>query len=159
MAAAAKPIPDGFHTITPHLIVRDAGRAIEFYKTAFGAEEVMRMPGPDGKSVMHAELRIGNSILMMCEEMAEQCKSPATLKGTPVTLHLYVQDADKAFERAVKAGARVTMPVMDAFWGDRYGKLADPFGHEWSIATHKHDLTPEQIQKGAEAFFSSGACS
>lgn len=150
-----KPIPEGFHTMTPHLIVRDAAKAIEFYKKAFGAEEIMRMPGPDGKTVMHAELKIGDSMMMLCEEFPqmERWVAPQSLKGTTVAICLYVENADKAFQRAVDAGATVSMPMMDAFWGDRYGKVTDPFGHEWEMATHKQDLTPEQIGKGAEAFF------
>jgi uncharacterized glyoxalase superfamily protein PhnB len=161
MTAEAKPVPEGFHTITPHLCVRNAGEAIEFYKKAFGAEEIFRMPGPDGHGVMHAEVKIGNSHLMMCDEMPqmEHWVSPAKLNGTAVCLHLYVEDVDRAFQRAVDAGATPSMPVMDAFWGDRYGKVTDPFGHEWSIATHQQDLTPEEIAKGAEEFFANlGAC-
>ena len=152
---AVKPIPDGFRTITPHLIVNDAGKAIEFYKKAFGAEEIMRMPGPDGKSVMHAEVKIGDSRLMLASEMpGGGCgASPTTLKGTPVTIHLYVENADSSFKRATDAGATVSMPLTDMFWGDRYGQIKDPFGHSWSIATHKQDLTPDQIAKNAAACF------
>jgi uncharacterized glyoxalase superfamily protein PhnB len=155
MAGNAKPIPEGFYTLTPHLVVRDAARAIDFYKRAFGAEEVLCLPGPGGQGVMHCELQIGNSRLMLCDEMPgmEQWISPESLKGTTVGLHLYVEDVDAAFDRAVGAGAKVTMPLMDTFWGDRYGKVSDPFGHQWSLATHKQDLTPEEIQKGAETFF------
>lgn len=156
MAGKVKPIPDGFHTITAHLIVGGAGRAIDFYKTAFGAEELFRMPGPDGESVMHGEIKIGDSIVMICDEFPEMCRGPKTIGGSPVTLHLYVADADASFNRAVKAGCEVTMPLQDMFWGDRYGKLRDPFGHEWSIATHKEDLTPEQIGERAAAAF--GGC-
>ncbi len=117
------------------------------------------MPGPDGKSVMHAELKIGDSMLMLCDEMPPAQRSPASLNGTTICMHLYVEDVDKLFQQAIAAGANVAMPVMDAFWGDRYGKLTDPFGHEWSIATHTQDLTLEEIQKGAEAFFSQmGGC-
>jgi len=154
-AGKVKPIPEGFHSVTPHLVVRDAGKAIEFYKKAFGAEEIARMPGPDGKTVMHAELKIGNSMLMMCDEYPgmERWVSPAALKGTTVALAIYVEDCDKAFKRAVDAGAKVSMPLMDAFWGDRYGKVTDPFGHEWEISTHKQDLTPKQVEEGAKAFF------
>ncbi len=150
------PIPEGYHTITPHLVIRNAGEAIEFYKEAFGAEEICRMPGPDGKTIMHAEIKIGNSMLMMADEMPQPGghKSPQTLNGTTVNLCLYVEDCDKVFYRAVEAGASPIMPPADMFWGDRYGKVADPFGHEWAIATHKQDLTPEEIGKGAEAFFS-----
>ncbi|MBI4565605.1 MAG: VOC family protein [Planctomycetes bacterium] len=152
MATNVKPIPEGFHTLTPGIIVKDGARAIDFYKKAFGAEERFRMTGPDGKSIVHAELRIGDSILMLGEEnLAWGARSPQSLSGTPCSLHLYVEDADAAFKRAVDAGAHVKMPVENAFWGDRYGKLVDPFGHEWSVATHKEDLTPEEIsQRGQE---------
>ncbi len=149
-----RAIPEGYHTVTPHLVVRGAERAMEFYKKAFGAEERGRMLGPGGLLV-HAELRIGDSVIMLCDEFPgmERWLAPESLKGTTTALHLYVQDADVAFERAVAAGAKVSMPLMDAFWGDRYGKLTDPFGHEWSIATHKHDYTPKEVRKNAEAFF------
>lgn len=161
MAGQVKPVPEGFHTVTPHLIVRNAGAAIEFYKQAFGAEELFRMPGMDGKSVMHAELRIGDSTIMLCDEFPEMgAKSPEALGGSPVTVHLYVTDADKAFSQAVEAGATATMPLQDMFWGDRYGKVSDPYGHQWSIATHIADLTPEEIGQRAAAAFSEhgGEC-
>lgn len=161
MAANVKAIPDGYHTITPHLVIRNAAKAIEFYKKAFGAEEIARMPGPDGKSVMHAELSIGNSKFMIGDESPHMQRwvSPDSLKGTTLALHLYVEDVDKVVDRAVKAGATVSMPVMDAFWGDRYGRVTDPFGHEWGVATHKKDLTPDEITKGAHEFFKSmGSC-
>lgn len=151
------PIPEGFGTVTPHLVVRGAAKAIEFYKAAFGAEELFSMPGPGG-AVMHAEMTIGNSRIMICDEFPEMCRSPQTLGGSPVTLHVFVPDVDAAVNRAVKAGAKVTMPVSDMFWGDRYGKVCDPFGHEWSVATHVKDLTPEEIMAGAAAAF-SGNCS
>jgi uncharacterized glyoxalase superfamily protein PhnB len=156
----AKPIPDGFNSVSAHLIVRNCAKAIEFYKKAFGAEEICSMPTPDGK-IMHAELKFGNSTVMMCEEMPEMgATSPQALNGTAVTIHLYVEDADKMYTRAVGAGATATMPIMDAFWGDRYGKLTDPFGHHWSVATHKKDMTPEQIGQAAAEFFSGqgGKC-
>jgi uncharacterized glyoxalase superfamily protein PhnB len=156
MAKAAKPIPQGYHTITPHLVVRGAAEAIEFYKRAFGAEELDRSPGPDGKRLMHAEVRIGSSRLLLVDEYPEYgSKSPQALGGSAVTIHLYVEDVDGLFDRAVKAGCTVEMPLMDAFWGDRFGQLVDPFGHKWSLATHKEDLTPEEMAKRAEAFFSS----
>ena len=157
MAASVSPVPEGFTTLTPHIAVRGASKAIEFYKKAFGAEEMCRMPGPDGETVMHAELQIGNARLMLGEEMpqSDYFTSPAKLSGTTLALHLYVEDVDKAFQRATDAGATVTMPVMDAFWGDRYGKVTDPFGHEWSLATHMKDLTPEEMQAGAEEFFAN----
>ena len=154
MPAKVKPIPEGYATVTPYLVVRGAERAIEFYKKAFGAEERARMPGPGGLLV-HAEVKIGNSIVMLCDEMPgmERWVSPESLNGTTAALHLYVTDVDAAFQRAVGAGATVSMPLMDAFWGDRYGKLTDPFGHEWSLATHQHDYTAEEIEKNAESFF------
>jgi uncharacterized glyoxalase superfamily protein PhnB len=137
------------------MVLRDAAKAIEFYKKAFGAEELCRMPGPDGQSVMHAEIKIGDSIVMICSEMPGmgKSKSPESLDGTCMGLLIYVEDVDKAIQRAIDAGATATMPVMDMFWGDRYGKVTDPFGHDWSIATHKQDLTPEEVAKGAEEFF------
>jgi PhnB protein len=147
----AKPIPDGYHSITPYMTVRDAARAIEFYKKAFGATEKGVMKGPDGK-VMHAELVIGDSIIMLGDEMPEYGSlSPLSTGGAGMGLHIYLEDVDTAFDRAVKAGATVEMPVADMFWGDRYGKLADPFGHKWSIGTHKADLTEEEMEKGMKA--------
>ena len=150
MAQQVKRIPEGFHTITPHLIVRNAAQAIEFYKQAFGAEELHRTSSPDGKALMHAALRIGNSNLFLCDEFPQMgAKAPQTLGGSPVTLTLYVQDADKAFNQAVKAGAEVVMPLKDQFWGDRYGVLKDPYGHSWSIASHIEDVPPAELQKRA----------
>jgi len=156
-----KRIPEGFHTITPHLVVRGANEAIEFYKKAFGAEEIMRMPGPDGRTVMHAEIRIGNSVLMIVDEMPmmDRWVSPDRLNGTTIALSIYTEDADALFQRAVDAGGTETMKPMDAFWGDRYSKVTDPFGHEWEICSHMEDLTPEQIGKRAQEFFSNfGEC-
>lgn len=156
-----KRIPEGFHTITPHLVVRGAGEAIEFYKKAFGAEEIMRMPGPDGKTVMHAEIKIGNSVLMIVDEMPmmERWVSPDRLNGTTIALSIYTEDADALYQRAVDAGGTETMKPMDAFWGDRYSKVTDPFGHEWEICSHMEDLTPEQIGRRAQEFFSQmGEC-
>jgi uncharacterized glyoxalase superfamily protein PhnB len=149
---AAKPIPDGYHTLTPCLRVRDGAKAIEFYKQAFGAVETFRMPGPGG-AIMHAEIRIGDSILMLSDEFKQwNALSPQSLGGTGSSVHIYVNDADAAFARATAAGATVTMPLQDMFWGDRFGKLVDPFGHEWSIATHTEDLSPDEIeQRGKEA--------
>jgi PhnB protein len=145
-----KPIPDGYHTLTPFLTVRDAVRAIEFYKQAFGAVERGVMKGPDGK-VMHAELKIGDSIIMLSDEFPEfGTVSPQTVGGSPMGLHVYVDGVDAAFDRAVKAGAQVEMPVMDQFWGDRYGKLKDPFGHKWSIATHTKDLSMDEMKSGMD---------
>jgi PhnB protein len=144
---AVKTIPEGYHTVTPYLTIRGAARAIDFYKRAFGAEETMRMPGP-GERIMHAEIRIGDSPVMISDEMPEMGnKSPQTLGGVPGYLFLYVNDVDRAFQRAVDAGAQVKMVPTDMFWGDRYGRLVDPFGHEWGLATHKEDLTPEEIAR------------
>lgn len=144
-----KPIPEGFHSVTPHLVIDGAGKAIEFYKKAFGAEECFRMDSPDGQKVMHAEIRIGDSPIMLADEFPDYGSvGPRKVGGSPVVVHLYVNDVDATVEKAVQAGAKLTMPVMDMFWGDRYGKLEDPFGHHWSVATHTRDLTPEEIAKG-----------
>ncbi len=150
----AKAIPDGYYTVTPHLVLKDADKALEFYKKAFGAEEVFRMPGPDGKTIMHAEIRIGNSHVMLNDEMPDYgALGPQSVGGTPVTLHLYVNDVDATFKRAIEAGAKEEMPVADMFWGDRYGKLIDPFGHKWSVATHKEDVSPEECARRMEKEF------
>jgi len=144
---SVQAIPKGYHTITPFMTVRDAARAIEFYKQAFGAKEKGVMKGPDGK-VMHAELVIGDSIIMLADEFPEfGSLSPQSTSGSGTGLHIYIEDVDSAFDRAVKAGATVEMPVADMFWGDRYGKLRDPFGHKWSIGTHKADLSMEEMKK------------
>lgn len=154
MARATKPIPEGYHAITPHLVVRDAGAAIDFYKRAFGATERSRVPGPDGKSIMHAELRIGDSALFLMDESpAWGSNSPLSLGNSPVVIHLFVEDVDAAFARATKAGAKVRMPVADQFWGDRYGMVTDPFGHYWSIATHVEDLSPQELADRQAAAF------
>ncbi len=147
-------VPSGFHTLTAHLTVGDGNQAVDFYKRAFGAKEVARMPAPDG-SLMHAELKIGNSMIMLAGEMPGGSKSPKSLGGSPVTLNLYVSDADDFFMRAVQAGARVTMPLANQFWGDRYGQLEDPFGHIWAVATHIENLTPQEMMKRAQAAFSA----
>ena len=157
MPAKINPIPEGYRTVTPYLIIRDAARAIEFYVKAFGAKEVMRMPLPDGK-LAHAEIQIGDSMIMMADENPEWgAKSPQALNGTPVGVFLYVPDVDATYEQAVDAGATPTMPPSDMFWGDRYGKLKDPFGHEWSVGTHKEDVLPEEMAKRQEAFFAQAA--
>jgi uncharacterized glyoxalase superfamily protein PhnB len=141
-----KAIPDGMTAVTPHMVVDGAAKAIDWYKKAFGAAEEMRMPDPTGR-IMHACIRIGGAPIFLVDEMKEWGSvGPGTLKGSPVTIHLMVEDVDAVFDRAVKAGATVTMPVADQFWGDRYGVLKDPFGHNWSIATHVRDVTPEEIQ-------------
>ena len=151
------PVPKGFHTITPSLTVKDAEKAIEFYKKAFGADEVHRMPAPDGKRLMHAAIRIDGRFVFLADDFPEYCggkaQSPKALGGTPVTIHRYVKDCDAAMERAQKAGASVVMPASDMFWGDRYGVVKDPFGHSWAFATHTHDYTPDEIATGAEAAF------
>jgi PhnB protein len=155
--AKVKPIPEGYHSITPHLVVPDGGEAIDFYKKAFGATELSRMPGPQG-GVMHAELKIGDSIFMLGEENPEMgSKSPKTLGGTPASLYIYVENVDAAWDRAIKAGGKPDMPLADLFWGDRAGWLTDPFGHNWALAQHVKDLTPEEIRKGQEAFFAEHA--
>jgi PhnB protein len=147
-----RAIPEGFHSITPYLTVNNAAAAIDFYKRAFEAKETSRLHGPDGKSIINAELKIGDSKVLLSDEFPhEGSRSPSTIGGTAVTLHIYTEDVDKVFNQAVSAGATVVMPLMDAFWGDRYGQLKDPFGHVWSIATHKQDLSPEEIQKAGES--------
>jgi PhnB protein len=153
MTHQIKAIPEDYHTLTPHLVVKGASQAIEFYKKAFGAEEISRLPGSDGKSLLHAAIKIGDSRLFLSDEFPQMGGlGPLSLGGTPVTIHVYVEDVDTAFDRAVAAGAKVQMPLADMFWGDRYGVLTDPFGHSWSLATHKEDLTTEEIGKRAQAF-------
>jgi PhnB protein len=146
MASRIREIPKGFHTVTPYLTVTDGARAIDFYKRAFGAEELRRLDGPDGK-VAHAELKIGDSIIMLSDEMPGWSRSPESLGGTAVNIFLYVKDVDQVFNQAVAAGAKIGMPLGDMFWGDRYGQVTDPFGHSWSLATHKEDLEPEELRK------------
>ena len=156
----AKPIPDGFHSVTSSFTFKDSQKAIEFYKKAFGAKVLDSMPDSSGHRTMHATIQIGNSILMMGDEMSgsENCpKSAETLGNSPISLYVYVPDADAAFKQAVAAGGIATMPVADMFWGDRAGGIKDPFGYSWMIATHKQDLTNDQIRKGAEAFFAGMA--
>ncbi|MGH7131962.1 MAG: VOC family protein [Phycisphaerales bacterium] len=154
MTKTTKRIPAGYHTLTPHLAVRGAAKAIEFYKKAFGAVELHRSAGPDGKLIMHAELRIGDSPLLLHDEFPESGGlSPTSLEGSPVTLHMFVEDADAVFNKAVAAGAKVEMPMQDMFWGDRYGQITDPFGHNWSIAHRLEDLTPEDRRKRAAELF------
>ncbi|HEY0490026.1 MAG TPA: VOC family protein [Telluria sp.] len=146
-----KKIPEGMHTVTPHLVCAGAADAIEFYKKAFNAVELHRLPGPAGK-LMHAAIRIGDSTVMLVDEFAEWgSKGPKTLGGNSVTLHLYVEDVDATFAQAVSAGATPFMPVTDMFWGDRYGMLIDPFGHSWSVATHIKDMTPEEMLNASQA--------
>ena len=145
-----KPVPDGMHTVTPHLICAGAADAIEFYKKAFSAVEEGRLPGPNGR-LMHAMIRIGDSAVMLVDEMPEWgALGPKALKGSPVTIHLYVEDVDAVVKRAVAAGAKITMPLEDMFWGDRYCKLEDPFGHRWSVATHIRDVSREDMRQAVQ---------
>jgi len=156
MARSNKPIPEGFHSITPGLVVRNTAEAINFYKRALGAEELVRMPGPDGKSIMHAELKIGDSIFFLSDESPHSnVKSPQTLGGSTAVLNVYVLDVDDSFRKAVDAGGRATMPVADQFWGDRYGTFTDPFGYTWGLGTHKEDLSPQEMAERAKTFFAN----
>jgi PhnB protein len=152
MKAKIKPIPDGFHTLTPYLTIKGAGEAISFYKRAFGAKERCRMTGPDGKSIGHAEIVIGDSYLMLADEFPQFSQSPQTLKGTSVSLLIYVKDVDAFFKRAVKAGATVKQPVENKFYGERSGCLADPFGHLWTVMTHVEDVPPKEMKKRLAEF-------
>jgi PhnB protein len=154
MAKSTAGIPKGYHTVTPSLFVAGAAKAIEFYKKALGAEEVMRFPAPDG-TIMHAEIRIGDSTIMLGDEMPEfGGKSPKAYGGTPVGFFVYRENVDVAWERALDAGGKEVTPLADQFWGDRSGCFEDPFGHRWWLAQHVQDLTPEEITKAAEAHFS-----
>lgn len=146
-----KPIPDGYRTVTPYLVLNNASSAIDFYKRAFGAQEIMRMDTPQGK-IGHAELKIGDSMIMVSDEMPGNAstRAPQSLGGTTVGIFLYLRDVDATFSQAVAAGAKVEMPLDDMFWGDRYGKVLDPFGHSWSLATHKEDVAPEEMGKRAK---------
>ncbi|MBI3724540.1 VOC family protein [bacterium] len=152
-AAPVKPIPDGYHTLTPSLVFTDSKKAIDFYKKALGAEHLMSFNCPDTGKVAHAEIKVGDSIFMLSDEMpAMGCTSAQTLKGSPVSMYVYVKDCDAAFKRAVDAGATAVFPLADMFWGDRMGAVTDPFGYKWTLATHKHDYTPEQMAAGQKAF-------
>jgi PhnB protein len=154
MSEGQKIIPEGYHSINSYLVVRNAAKAIDFYKKAFNAEERFRMHGPDGRTIMHADLKIGDSIFMLTEESTEmKALSPESIGGSPVSLYVYVKDVDAVFNQAVSEGATVLNPVKDQFYGDRSGYLRDPFGHLWSIATHKQDLSPDELRKAGEAFF------
>jgi PhnB protein len=149
MATKVKPIPTGYHSITPYLVIKDAAKAIDFYKQAFGAKEMMRMGGPDGR-VAHAELRIGDSVIMMSDEHPDMgFRGPEAIGGTPVSLLLYVEDVDAVAAQAVKSGAKEMRPVADQFYGDRMGTFQDPFGHVWSIASHVEDVPPAEMEKRA----------
>lgn len=150
------PIPQGMHTVTPHLICAGAADAMEFYKQAFNAVEVSRLPDPQGR-LLHASIRIGDSAVMLTDEFPQWGSlGPKSLKGTPVIIHLYVDDVDAFVERAVTAGAKVIMPPEDMFWGDRYGRIEDPFGHRWSLATHLRDVSPEEIQQAVRERWGKG---
>ncbi|WP_136525994.1 VOC family protein [Geomonas ferrireducens] len=151
-----KPIPEGFHSVTPMFMFRECRKAIDFYKNAFGAIERYAMPTPDGRGIMHAELLVGDSILMMGDEQP-QCKSAESMGASPISFYLYVDNVDAAFRRAVEAGATVQMEVQEMFWGDRAGSLRDPFGYSWMLATHTRDLAPEEIRAGAEAAFAEAS--
>lgn len=157
MTKSTQPIPAGHENLIPHLVCDPCSAAIEFYKKAFGAEEVFRMAAPDGRRIMHAAIRIGNSFVFMNDDFPEasggKSMSPKALKGTPVTFHHYVVDCDAAIKRALDAGATVMMPAADMFWGDRYGIVTDPFGHNWAFATHIQDLTPPQMEAGMKEAF------
>jgi PhnB protein len=156
MASSAQAVPEGYHSVTPYLAVDDGARAIAFYKAAFGATEVMRMPGPGGK-VGHAEIRIGDSRIMLADEYPDMgFRSPKTYGGSPVGLHLYVEDVDNVARQAVAAGAKELRPVKDQFYGDRTGSFEDPFGHVWHIATHKEDLSPDELKRRAELAMQPG---
>ncbi len=157
MAQARSHIPEGIQSVTPDLVINGgaATKAIEFYKKVFGAREISRAPGPDGKSVLHAQLQIGNSALFLMDNFPDVGAQTPASSGAKVVLSLYVEDADAVFDRAVKAGAEVVMPLADMFWGDRYGQARDPFGHTWAIATHKEDLTPEEMQRRMAKFFAT----
>ncbi|MGH2583838.1 MAG: VOC family protein [Dehalococcoidia bacterium] len=147
MATSVKPIPDGYHTVTPYMYIRGAAQAIDFYKRALSAEELFRMPGPDG-TLGHAEIKIGDSVVMLADENPSMgIQSPQSLNGTSFSYLLYVEDVDAAFQRAVDAGATVTRPLENRFYGDRTGVIVDPFGHEWSLATHIEDVSPEEMEK------------
>ena len=154
MPNARSPIPDGFHTVTPYLVVKNAAEAVEFYKRAFGAKEAYRSTCDKSGRIMNAQLRIGNSMIMLNDEFPELgCVGPAPDTNSPVTIHLYVDDADGVFRQAIRAGATAVMPLSDMFWGDRFGQLKDPFGHIWSVASRIEDLSPDDIKERAKHAF------
>jgi PhnB protein len=157
MTKASHPIPPGHEGLIPHLVCDPCAAAIEFYKKAFGAQELNRAPAPDGRRIVHAALRIGGGVVFLVDDFPEfsggKASSPKALNGTPVTIHRYVEDCDAAIKRAADAGATVQMPPDDMFWGDRYGVVTDPFGHSWSFATHIRDLTPAEIEAGMKEAF------
>jgi PhnB protein len=158
MSPKVKPIPKGYHSVTPALTFKDSLKAIEFYKQALDAEVLEIMPSPDHTSTVHAAIRIGDSILMMGDEPADgHCKSAESLGASPVSLYVYANNVDEVFQRAIDAGGSTTMPVADMFWGDRCGSFKDPFGYSWMIATHNRDLTEEQIRQAAQSFYAAAA--
>ncbi|RZI44424.1 VOC family protein [Herbaspirillum sp. HC18] len=153
MASKVNPIPDGYHTLTPYLTIRNAAAALDFYKRAFGADETFRVASPDGK-IGHAEIRIGDSAIMLSDEFPEMgAKSPEAMGGSPVMLHLYVENVDALVDRAVQAGGKLERPVADQFYGDRGGMITDPFGHKWWIATHVEDVPPDELERRSKATF------
>jgi uncharacterized glyoxalase superfamily protein PhnB len=155
MAEKVKAIPDGYHSVTANLVIKGASKAIDWYKQALGAEELYRMPGPDGR-LMHAEIKIGNSVVMVTDEMPEMgSNGPQTLGGTPVSLMIYCEDCDAIFNRAVGAGASVRMPLEDAFWGDRWGMVTDPFGHVWSVGTRKKNLSVPEMKSAMDVYMAN----
>lgn len=149
MSTKAQPIPSGYHSLTPYLVLSDTAKAIDFYKRAFGAQELYRMGGPGGK-IMHAEIQIGDSRVMLSDEMMGN-KSPQSLGGSPVSLFFYTEDIDSVFNQAVNAGAKADMQPADMYWGDRFGRLTDPFGHSWALGTHIEDVSPEEMKKRMQA--------
>lgn len=160
MSKSVQAIPPGHENLIPHLVCEPCPEAIEFYKKAFSAVEIHRMPSPDGKRLMHAAIRIGNSFIFLCSDFPEYCggkaANPKALGGTPVTIHRYVENCDAVIKQAVDAGAKIELPATDMFWGDRYGIVVDPFGHKWSIATHIKDLTPAEMEAGMKEAFAQG---
>ncbi len=158
MSTDVTPIPEGMNTVTPYLVVPEAVAAIKFYEKAFGAQMVMRMPGPGGQGTMHAEIRIGNSVVMLTDENPQwDMKSPATLGGSPVSMMIYVENVDDVFQQAVEAGCTALFPIDTMFWGDRMGKLTDPFGYQWAIATHVEDVGEEEMAKRQQAWIAEMA--
>jgi len=150
MTKQVKPVPEGYHSVTPYLVVHDAARALDFYQRVFGAKEIVRMNNPQGR-VGHAEIRIGDSILMLAEETPNSgVRSPQSVNGSTVSIFVYLEDVDSVFNKALSAGAQEVQRPADMFWGDRYGRLTDPFGHSWSLATHIEDVTPEEIGRRAQ---------
>jgi uncharacterized glyoxalase superfamily protein PhnB len=161
MSNPVQPIPPGHEGLIPHLVCERCSDAIEFYKKAFGAEEIQRVPAPDGRRIMHAAIRIGNSFVFLVDDFPEFCggksETALALKGTPVTIHRYVANCDAAIKRALDAGAKILMPAQDMFWGDRYGVVTDPYGHKWSFATHVKDVAPGQMQAAMKEAFAQGS--